>query len=146
MKLTLSAVSPQRVALHPITLSDGTHIPANTYVAFPSSALFADPSLVSDPDTFDGFRSYRARLQPEQSTRHLMVSTDKNHLYFGYGKQACPGRFFAANEMKMILIRLLIDYDIRLPEGKKKPERWTVDEMVFADPRAKIEIKRRDVI
>lgn len=74
-----------------------------------------------------------------------MVSTDVNHLYFGYGKQACPGRFFAANEMKMILIRFLMEYDIRLPEGKSKPQWWTVDEMVFADPGAKMEIRRRKI-
>ncbi|KAF2244714.1 cytochrome P450 [Trematosphaeria pertusa] len=141
----LTLLSPQRLALTPLTLSDGTNIPAGTHLAFPSSALFTDSSVVPNPDTFDGFRSYRQRLQPGESTRHLMVSTNRNHLYFGYGKQACPGRFFAANEIKMILIRFLMEYDIRFAEGKKKPKWWTIDEMVFADPRARVEMRKRDI-
>lgn len=110
-----------------------------------------DPSLVPNPETFDGFRSYSNRLQPRESTRHLMVSTDKNHLYFGNGKQACPGRFFAANEIKMIIVRFLMEFDIRFGDGEEKRwgherRNWTVDEMCFADPRASIEIrKRRDI-
>lgn len=36
---------------------------------------------------------------------------------FGYGRHACPGRFFAANEIKLILARLLLDYDVSMPEG-----------------------------
>jgi len=36
---------------------------------------------------------------------------------FGYGRHACPGRFFAANEIKLILARLLLDYDMSMPEG-----------------------------
>lgn len=105
-----------------------------------------DPLLVPSPETFDGFRSYRKRLQPGESTKHLMVSIDKNHLYFGHGKQACPGRFFAANEIKMIMIRFLMEFDLRLCDGKERPKSFTVDEMCFADPRAKMQIrKRRDV-
>jgi cytochrome P450 len=36
---------------------------------------------------------------------------------FGFGRHACPGRFFAANEIKLILSRILLDYDIKMPDG-----------------------------
>ncbi|KAK1461602.1 ent-kaurene oxidase [Colletotrichum melonis] len=36
---------------------------------------------------------------------------------FGFGRHACPGRFFAATEIKMLIARLLLEYDIRMPEG-----------------------------
>lgn len=37
---------------------------------------------------------------------------------FGYGKHACPGRFFAANEIKVIVINLLRKYDIETRQGR----------------------------
>jgi cytochrome P450 len=41
----------------------------------------------------------------------------RENLTWGYGQHACPGRFFAANEIKLMLARILMDYDLRLPEG-----------------------------
>lgn len=38
---------------------------------------------------------------------------------FGHGTHACPGRFFAANEVKIALIFTLLNYDWKLPEGVK---------------------------
>ncbi|KAF2735353.1 cytochrome P450 [Polyplosphaeria fusca] len=140
-------LSPQRVALTDIQLSDGTRISKGTSIAFPSAALLMDPNLVENPETFDGFRAHRKRmeLRPGEVFRHSMVTTDKDHLYFGHGKQACPGRFFAANEIKMILIWFLLEFDFRLPQNSqgeaRRPKTFTIDEMCFADPRAKIEMR-----
>ncbi len=39
---------------------------------------------------------------------------------FGFGRHACPGRFFAANEIKLVLAQLLLNYDMKLPEGAEK--------------------------
>ncbi|KAF2478137.1 putative cytochrome P450 [Lindgomyces ingoldianus] len=136
-------LSPQRVAVTDITLRDGLVIPKDQSIAFPSANLMTDPTLVPNPETFDAFRSYRKREQPGKSMMHMMVSTEKDHLYFGHGKQACPGRFFAANEIKIIVARLLLDFEFRLSEGKGGFRTWTVDEMCFADPRARIEMRRR---
>lgn len=46
----------------PITLSDGTYLPKDTHFVVPSAAKLMDPSVVRDPDVFDGFRSYRRRV------------------------------------------------------------------------------------
>lgn len=58
-----------------------------------------------------------------------MVTVSPSNLTFGYGRHACPGRFFAANEIKMIVGRALLNYDIALPEGAK--ERY--QNIVFAE-------------
>lgn len=42
------------------------------------------------------------REQAETETEALLVTTSPNHLAFGHGKHACPGRFFAATEIKII--------------------------------------------
>ena len=45
------------------------------------------------------------------------VSVNPLNLLFGYGRHACPGRFFAANEIKMFLATTLQMYDVRLAGG-----------------------------
>ena len=61
------------------------------------------------PDASDPLK-YRNREQ------YQFVSVTKENMAFGFGRHACPGRFFAANEIKLILARLLLGYDMRLPE------------------------------
>ncbi len=51
-----------------------------------------------------------------RTTAHL-VSTSVDHVGFGHGQQACPGRFFAASEIKIVFVYLLLSYDWKLPDG-----------------------------
>lgn len=69
--------------------------------------------------------------------------TDKNHLHFGHGKYACPGRFFAVLEMKMILARMLVEYEFKYPEGQGRPRNLTMDENVLPDPAARLLVRKR---
>lgn len=46
------------------------------------------------------------------------MTVTKENMGFGYGRHACPGRFFAATEIKLIVARILLDYDLKLPEGQ----------------------------
>ena len=63
-------------------------------------------------------------------------------LIFGYGKHSCPGRFFASNEIKVIVIHMLLKYDWeftdqgRLPNGLSGTDR-------YMDPRQKVMLKSR---
>ncbi|KAL8941933.1 MAG: hypothetical protein Q9216_001961 [Gyalolechia sp. 2 TL-2023] len=132
-----------RLALEPITLSDGTHLPRGTFVAIPSASILYDPSIVPDPYTFDAFRNYRKRLEPGQSTRHQYAMVDKEHMHFGHGKHACPGRALAANELKLIVARLVMDYEMKYPAGKGRPKNLMINEFVIGDMFAKVMIKRR---
>jgi cytochrome P450 len=48
--------------------------------------------------------------------RHLGTPTprvEKHFLAFGFGKDACPGHYFAANEIKTALHILLLKYNIK---------------------------------
>lgn len=36
---------------------------------------------------------------------------------FGFGRQSCPGRYFAATEIKLFFIHFLTKYDIKMPDG-----------------------------
>lgn len=57
------------------------------------------------------------REQPNAEHKAQLVSTLPEHMAFGYGKYACPGRFFAANEIKLALCQLLLKYDWKMVPG-----------------------------
>lgn len=141
--LITNLVLPTRVVLKPLQLSDGTDIPVNTRIGFAIAGVVRDPKIFPRPDEFDGYRSYRKRQEEGHSQKHLLVMPDESHLVFGYGKQACPGRFFAVNEMKLIFSRLLQCYEMKLPEGKGSPKCGCVGEFPVLDPKATVMIRQR---
>ncbi|KAF8964278.1 cytochrome P450 [Flammula alnicola] len=51
-----------------------------------------------------------------------MVSLSYNYVTFGTGRHACPGRFFAVNELKAMLAHVLLTYDVKLPDDGPRPE------------------------
>ncbi|KAK3171180.1 hypothetical protein OEA41_003264 [Lepraria neglecta] len=112
------------LVMEPLTLSDGTYLPKGTFIAIAAASTPFDPEVTPDPETFDAFRSYRKRLEPDESTRHQYAMVDKDHTHFGHGL-------------------FLLNYDLKYPEGKGRPVNKTVDEFIFADPTATVLIKKR---
>lgn len=78
-------------------------------------------------------------------TKHIAGQTNATSLSFGYGSQACPGRYFAIGEIKMILMRLLLEYEFKFAEGETRPAVMYADENVFIDPHAKLLMRLRSV-
>lgn len=117
-------VRMQRRVLKPVRFSDGTEIPAGTTIAVHALPPLRDPELYSDPETYDPYRFARLRAgesedpnQYDSKEMYQFISVTKENMTFGYGSHACPGRFFAANEIKMICARIILDYDIKMPDG-----------------------------
>jgi len=137
-------VSPQRLAVEQITLKDGTQIPAGTRIAFANHEYQMDPANVDDPNVFDPMRSYRKRQAgADQRDKHRAGMTNPNNLAFGYGNQACPGRHFAVAEIKLIMARLLYEFEFKFPEGKGRPKSQFINENVFTDQNARILMRKR---
>ncbi|KAL6918642.1 hypothetical protein FSST1_010137 [Fusarium sambucinum] len=95
-------------------------------------------------DKFNRYLYLRMREASKQDkSAHLhLVSPSVNHLGFGYGNHACPGRFFAANEIKIALCHMLLKYNCKLVDGvilKASP----FGMMQAADSQVKLLIKRR---
>ena len=132
-----------RIIKQPLTLSDGTILPQNTHIAVASAPILIDPAIVSEPSKFDPLRSYRKRQESGEANKHLWAMTDKDNLHFGHGRYSCPGRFFAANEIKIIIARLLTVYDFKYPEGKGRPRNFTADENIYPDPKARLLVRKR---
>jgi cytochrome P450 len=49
------------------------------------------------------------------------ATLDDAFLGFGYGKHACPGRFFALNEVKIFVAHILLNYEIKPMKIRPKP-------------------------
>ncbi|KAG6361075.1 hypothetical protein INS49_009296 [Diaporthe citri] len=153
----LSLSTFQRKVYRPITLSSGQFIPAGAIIEIPAHSIVHDPERFDRPGEFDAFRHCRARrsagvASPDGGKKapgaggaaaNQMVSTSLNNLPFGYGRLACPGRFFAANEIKMIVARAILDYEIQLADGAA--ERYPnieYNEANIPDPSKELMFKR----
>ena len=92
---------------------------------------------------FDGFRYHNDRVEKGQPYLRQFSTTDENHAHFGHGRYACPGRYVASMEIKMVVARLLMDYEWKFPEGSGKPKQLSLLEFNFSDPSAKIMIREK---
>ena len=137
------SVAFNRIATSHLTLSDGVKLPKGTHIAVAAAPIMMDASVVPDPNTFDPFRWYHKREDPTETNKHQFAVTSKDYLHFGHGKFSCPGRFFAANEIKMLLSHLLLEYEFKYPEGKGRPKNMTADENIYPDPSARLLIRKR---
>lgn len=132
-----------RKVIVPMTLADGTHMPTGTMVAAPVRAMYDDPELLENPEVFDGYRWSKLRQQENQQNSHQFVSTSSSSLLFGHGNHACPGRFFAANEIQIMLVSILLRYDFKYLEGETRPGNWNLAEMVMQDKNKLLLFKKR---
>ncbi|KAI2697753.1 hypothetical protein CBS147332_8736 [Penicillium roqueforti] len=138
----LSLTSMNRLALKQIVLSDGTVIPkgANMFV---STKTLEDDNIYPNAGTYDGYRFYNKRQQPGNEHKHQFVATTSEHFVFGHGVHACPGRFFAANETKIMFLHLLLKYDWKLQSGGRPPNIENGVESI-TDPRVQILFRSRE--
>ncbi|TEB33855.1 cytochrome P450 [Coprinellus micaceus] len=112
------STSMTRKVLRDFTLSNGITLPAGSVVGIASRGLHHDSEKYEDPLKFDGFRFLRLREKEEGGElKYQMVSLHHDYLLFGHGRSACPGRFFAVNEAKAVMAHILLNYDIKFPEG-----------------------------
>ncbi|KLU92534.1 hypothetical protein MAPG_11479 [Magnaporthiopsis poae ATCC 64411] len=91
-----------------------------------------DPAVYENPDVYDmrRFANMRSSGGGMEHRAHL-VSAVPEHITFGYGKHVCPGRFFAANEIKMALCHLLMNYDWKIAPGTTLEPTWVGTDMLF---------------
>ena len=138
-------VSLQRWTRKPFTFSNGLHVPAGYTIHSAAEMLQTDSVHHGEHAAeFDPWRWADIRQDDAESLKHQMVATGSTLLHFGHGKHACPGRFFAANELKGMLAHFVLEYDVRFKEGENHPP-----SLVFAaniiPAKAQIEVRKRQV-
>ncbi|KAF8489265.1 cytochrome P450 [Russula emetica] len=128
-----SSISMIRLAMHPFTFSNGVTIPAGTLISVPASATHRDERIFPNLDKFDGFRFVKLHESEGDTTmsKYQAVSASNEYLPYGLGRHACPGRFFAVNEIKALLAHIVTTYDIKFEEGKGAPPEFSIAELRY---------------
>ncbi|KAF3397633.1 Cytochrome P450 monooxygenase paxP [Talaromyces pinophilus] len=115
----------------------GLYLPKGTMVTAPAAAIATDPETFSNPNSFDGHRYRRLREQHKEGASALVLGMSTiDSLGFGLGSQACPGRFLAVNNLKLMLAHLLTGWELSLEKNGQE----------FKGPRPLIEYNDFSVI
>ncbi|KAI1409310.1 cytochrome P450 [Hypoxylon sp. FL1857] len=149
----LQSSTSQRRVVQPIPLSNGQVLPAGVIVEAPNAPVCGDAEIFEDPHVFDPLRFYKVRQTKDAANANSkrrdmlansqLVSSSASSLTWGYGRHACPGRFFAANEIKMVTGKVLMQYEIKLPDGvtERYPD-LTFGDITMPDPSKAVMLRR----
>lgn len=119
----------QRVAQTTWTFNDGFSIPPGSFVALPGFHRGFDPDVHPNPEVFDARRHLRKREATDTHKYHFGSASD-DVLTWGGGTHACPGRFFAQESLKLIVVYLLTNYDFKLSEEHEKAPKLVTRNLV----------------
>ncbi|VUC32417.1 unnamed protein product [Clonostachys rosea] len=113
-----------RKAQKTCTLADGTSLPQGRWVVVPAYSINRSSQWHDEPETFDAFRFSRLAERDGFGNRHGIVIPGRGFLTFGIGKHACPGRYFAAVEMKLLLAYLICNYDFKFAGNGRRSDKF----------------------
>ncbi|KAK0484465.1 cytochrome P450 [Armillaria novae-zelandiae] len=94
--------------------SDGTVVPTGVQMVVASMSTHTDSENYEDPLEFKPWRFSEKRKQEGEGIRHHMATPSLDFVFFGHGRPACPGRFFAVNELKVLMSHVLLNFDVKL--------------------------------
>ncbi|KAF9254469.1 cytochrome P450, partial [Marasmius fiardii PR-910] len=139
-------VSVVRITQKDYRFSDGTLVPAGYRVGVPAYWLHQQENVYPDPGTFNPTRFSDLRSQEGESVRHQLVTPTPDWVIFGSGKHACPGRFFAVNEIKAMLAHVLLNYDVKFrDEAPGYPTPLVYGGNMLPNQSAKVMFRKRKV-
>lgn len=121
----LGVIMVGRKVIQTHVFNDGTQIPAGHSIFTPTEAVNHDEEIYPYPEQYDGLRFHRLREQGGASeyTKWMLGNAIEESTGFGYGAQACPGRWFAGREMVLMFSKLLGDYEVKwAPEHSAEPK------------------------
>ncbi|KAI0394648.1 putative cytochrome P450 [Xylariaceae sp. FL0594] len=151
-----SQLSVNRKLMKPFTLSTGETLPEGTHISFPGVPISMNERHFEDATTFDPFRFERLRRSRSKSgsfsgTDHdqggfeyTFTTTYPGTLHFGHGGQTCPGRFMGSMLSKLLLVKILLAYDLKLKDGETaRPQNIMVGDMDLPNPKSEIVFRNR---
>lgn len=157
---SFSTISTVRTVVAPggATIPGGVHLPRGTHVTTDAYAIMHDGRRYPDPEAFRPFRFAERREAVGgaggapgagdgagylERARQAFTTTSPEFLAFGHGRHACPGRFFASVELRLMLACVLMNYDLEFSgPGTRPRNRWFNVQRV-PDMKATIRVRRR---
>ncbi|KAH3912386.1 hypothetical protein HBI56_233180 [Parastagonospora nodorum] len=120
-------------------LSSGLQLKKGQFITTSGHSIAMDPEVFPDPRKYDALRSFR-NLERHRAQPFRSVEGDDHR--WGAGRWACPGRFIASIVSKIILVKLLDEYEFAFI-GNKRPATQVMHEFVFMSPNAKMLVRRK---
>ncbi|KAL4925063.1 cytochrome P450 [Aspergillus undulatus] len=140
----VESMSTRRQALKPFRFSDGTRLNIGDWACTPVRAVMQDASLYPSPLIFNGFRFVDAATFPSptqfqtlQRKPSLLCDADASWHVWGSGRMVCPGRYYAAAVMKLVLAQIILNYDCRLVDPGA-PRWFTWRSTMLPNPKTKV--------
>lgn len=124
--------------MKPFTFSNGLHIPKGTFIFTPNSPIFEDERFYADPKRFDGFRFSRMRDDPDLKASAPLTATSEYSMHFGTGRHVCPGRFMVSDEVKLVMVHLLLNFDFAIKDFRPRPQNVAFGKFMLPDMYAKV--------
>lgn len=144
MKLTVQHQAFfQRIALADVKLNDGLVIKKGTSLRMDGRKVMLNEEFYPQPLRWDPYHFMRMRETPGEESKAHLISVTPQNCGFGHGIHACPGRFFAANELKIALSHILLKYDWKLPEGQGDLRAFSLGSMNVLPHGLKFLVRRR---
>jgi len=148
-----------------IVLPNRLWVPKGVTVGVSMDGIHFDESLYERPTEFDPFRFSRAKEKLSETSdkprkNEGLVNTSAQWLPFSHGIHAwyvnlflrariggaqfqfSPGRFFAANNIKMVLAHILLNYDIQ--PFTHRPHNISLGDISVVPVKAKMMVKPRE--
>lgn len=136
----------------PLDLGNGIICPPGTRLMYPTQSIHQDADFWEDPLRFNAFRfsdpfdeeAGGVKLTNEDGTmkeREKLVDLTPSFLAWGYGKKACPGRWYAGQTIKQALAYTVMKYDIELVG--ERPKRKSLLNMMVPPTETKLRFRRR---
>ncbi|KAF6232554.1 hypothetical protein HO173_009222 [Letharia columbiana] len=136
--LLRAVVSPDGV-----TLPNGTHVPQGTWLGVPVQAVHMDGDLYDKPYEYNPFRFAVMRSESNVPSHEKVDATDISDTFLGwsYGRYACPGRWFAVQNLKLMVAYITLNYEIQ--PIAKRPESIVFGDANVPSMSACIKVRRR---
>jgi cytochrome P450 len=78
-----------------------------------------------------------------EAEKSQMVTTHFSYLVFGHGRHACPGHFFAATIMKVMMAHIVLNYDVKLENEGVRPANMCFAASCIPHQTAKVLFRKR---
>ncbi|KAF8187146.1 cytochrome P450 [Pholiota molesta] len=134
----LSTLPVGRTTLADFTFSDGLCIPKGTSIGINVYSRHLDEEYYQNASEFDPFRHVR----DDGEAQPLVTGPAVDYHPFGHGRAACPGRFFAATELKLMMAHLITNYDFKL-EKVEYPRKLIIESQSVPDYNVKVLFRKR---
>lgn len=99
-----------------LTLPNGCHVPPNTNIGCPGSAINQDPRVFgADADLFRPERWMQGEAETHEAYLDRRRVMEKSDMTFGHGSRSCIGRNIAALEFFKAVATLMAQFKVRSP-------------------------------